>query len=64
MPKVMMLGDASPAPPPPSWTGDAAAALQANPTYFVWWYTLKSVGLVVAVAVAAFYIGRASRRRR
>jgi hypothetical protein len=48
------------------WNGDAKKAIQDNPDYFVWWYTVKSVGLAVVAAVATYYIGkergRAERR--
>lgn len=37
---------------------DARAAVVANPDYFVWWYTLKSVGLCVALAALAYQAGK------
>lgn len=37
---------------------DARDAMVAHPDYFVWWYTVKSVGLCVAVAYAAYLVGR------
>jgi hypothetical protein len=43
---------------------DARQAITANPDYFVWWYTAKSIGLCVAVAALTFMLGRASRRCR
>jgi hypothetical protein len=42
---------------------DARQAIQVAPDYFVWWYTVKSVGLGVAVAALAFVIGRATVKR-
>lgn len=45
------------------WTGNARRAMESNPDYFVWWYTVKSVGLAVAVATAAYYAGRAHGQR-
>lgn len=44
------------------WTDDAVAAMQANPPYFAWWYTVKSVGLAAALAALAYMIGRESGR--
>jgi len=45
---------------------DAEAAIVANPAYFVWWYTAKSIALVGLAVALAFYIGknRSKRRRR
>ena len=37
---------------------DAEAAVRASPRYFMAWYTVKSVGLCVAVAAVAYLIGR------
>ena len=45
------------------WTDNAKRAIQQNPDYFVWWYTVKSVGLGVVGAVAAYYIGKDVARR-
>lgn len=45
-----------------SFQSDARQAIAQNPDYFVWWYTVKSVGLGVAVGVIGFLIGRATRR--
>ena len=42
-----------------SFSSDAKTAMQAAPDYFVWWYTVKSVGLGVVAAGLAFMIGRA-----
>jgi hypothetical protein len=41
-----------------NWSEDAQRAVTENPGYFMRWYTLKSLGLVAAVAVAAYYIGK------
>ena len=41
---------------------DARAAIQDRPDYFVWWYTFKSVALVGAITVAAFFAGKARAR--
>ena len=47
------------------WHDDARRAIVENPDYFVWWYTLKSVGLAAVAALAAYYIGKdVSRRTR
>lgn len=42
---------------------DARAAVVANPDYFVWWYTAKSIGLCVALAALAYQFGRSRRSR-
>lgn len=39
---------------------DARAAIQDNPDYFVRWYTAKSIALVGAIGVAAYYAGKAN----
>lgn len=41
------------------WSEDAIKAMQDNPTYFVWWYTTKSMALVVAAVAAAYFYGKA-----
>lgn len=46
-----------------TWNSNAKKAMQDNPDYFVWWYTAKSIGLGVAAAVAAYYIGKDRARR-
>ncbi len=43
---------------------DARTAIEANPDYFVKWYTAKSFMLVGALGIAAYFAGRASRSRR
>lgn len=43
------------------WSDDARTAIQANPDYFVWWYTAKSMALVGALAWVAYLYG--TRRR-
>jgi len=45
-----------------SWSGEARKAMESAPDYFVWWYTVKSVGLGVAAAALAFMVGRASAK--
>ena len=46
------------------FSDDARTAITVAPDYFVRWYTLKSIGLCVAVAALAFMIGRSTRRCR
>lgn len=46
------------------WTEDAVTAMQASPTYFAWWYTVKSVALAGALAGLAYVIGRSHGRRQ
>lgn len=46
-----------------AWSDDAKKAMQENPDYFIWWYTVKSVGLGVVAAVAAYYIGKDAGHR-
>ena len=40
------------------WSEDAQRAVAENPGYFMRWYTLKSLGLVAAVAATAYYVGK------
>jgi len=40
------------------WGSDARKAITENPDYFVWWYTVKSVGLAVAFAALMYYVGK------
>jgi hypothetical protein len=40
------------------WGRDAKRAMTKSPSYFVWWYTAKSLGLGLAVALVAFLWGR------
>ena len=42
------------------WQRNARKTMDQNPDYFVWWYTVKSVGLVAAIAAATYYAGKAS----
>jgi hypothetical protein len=42
------------------FSDDARKAMSTAPDYFVWWYTVKSVGLGVVAAGLAFMLGRAS----
>ena len=46
------------------FSDDAQKAITENPAYFVWWYTVKSVGLCVVAAGLAFMIGRATAHKR
>ncbi|MFZ2152103.1 MAG: hypothetical protein WAV09_03285 [Minisyncoccia bacterium] len=46
------------------WSSDAKKAITENPDYFVWWYTVKSVGLGVVACIAAYYIGKEMARRQ
>jgi len=46
------------------WTKNARRAMQQAPDYFVWWYTAKSIGLGVAVAFAAYYLGKSRGQSR
>lgn len=36
----------------------AKRAIEDNPDYFVWWYTVKSMLLVAAIGVASFFAGK------
>jgi hypothetical protein len=45
------------------WRNNAERAIVANPGYFVWWYTAKSLALVVAVAWGAYLLGKSHGRR-
>jgi hypothetical protein len=45
------------------WSSDAQRAMTDNPSYFVWWYSAKSLGLVAAIGVAAYYAGKDAGRR-
>jgi hypothetical protein len=44
------------------WSDDARRAITENPDYFVWWYSAKSLALVAAIGVAAYFIGKDRRR--
>ena len=46
------------------FSDDAKKAIVENPDYFVWWYTVKSVGLGVVAAYAAYLLGREHGRRK
>lgn len=54
-------------PPAPralaGFSDNAKKAIVENPDYFVWWYTVKSVGLGVVAAYAAYLLGREHGRR-
>lgn len=45
------------------FSDDAKKAITENPDYFVWWYTVKSIGLGVVAAYAAYLLGREHGRR-
>lgn len=44
-----------------TFSSDAKEAIAANPDYFIWWYTAKSLSLVAAVAALAYYVGKDAR---
>ncbi len=46
-----------------AFSTDARTAIVANPDYFVWWYTAKSIGLGIAVGIIGFLAGRATAKR-
>ena len=46
-----------------NFSSDARVAITQAPDYFVRWYTLKSIGLGVAVGIIGFLIGRATTKR-
>ena len=46
-----------------NWSDDARRAVKENPGYFMRWYTLKSLGLVAAIAGVAYYVGKDAGRR-
>jgi len=41
---------------------DATKAMTENPSYFVTWYTAKSIALCAALAYIAYLHGRKTRR--
>ncbi len=45
------------------WSEDAQAAMLANPPYFVWWYSVKSIALVAVACALAYQVGKNSGRR-
>lgn len=45
------------------FSDDARKAITENPDYFVWWYTVKSVGLGLVAAYAAYLLGRSHGQR-
>ena len=55
---------AKPIAPLAGFSEDAKKAITENPDYFVWWYTVKSVGLGVVAAYAAYLLGREHGRRK
>jgi hypothetical protein len=46
-----------------SFSTDARQAITVSPDYFVRWYTLKSLGLGVAVGIIGYLLGRATAKR-
>lgn len=46
-----------------TWQRDAKQAMTRSPRYFLWWYTVKSIGLAAAVALVAFFMGREAGRK-
>ena len=46
------------------FSDDAKKAITENPDYFVWWYTVKSVGLGIVAAYATYLLGREHGRKR
>lgn len=40
------------------WSDDARKAIVENPDYFVWWYTVKSVGLALLFGAFCYQLGR------
>ncbi len=45
------------------FTDDANAAMAANPSYFTWWYSVKSIALVGVACALAYHLGKNSKRR-
>ena len=43
---------------------DAKKAISSSPSYFVKWYTIKSIGFGIVGAGLAFMLGRASADHR
>lgn len=46
------------------FTDEARRAMVTAPNYFVWWYTVKSIGLGVMASGLAFMLGRASVNKK
>jgi len=44
------------------FSDDAKKAMAQSPDYFVWWYTAKSLALVVTVGVLAFVLGTGAKK--
>jgi hypothetical protein len=44
------------------WSDNAREAMQRAPDYFVWWYTVKSIGLGLAAGLVGYLIGRSRCR--
>jgi len=45
-----------------SFQSDAKKAITENPDYFVWWYTVKSVGLCGVAMYAAYLYGKQKKK--
>ncbi len=45
------------------WSDDAQKAIIENPTYFVWWYSIKSIALVAAFAAFTYQLGKSAGRK-
>ena len=43
---------------------NGAEALKRNPDYFLWWYTVKSIGVAVAAAGFTYMLGRDHARKQ
>lgn len=46
------------------WSSDAKRAITENPDYFVWWYTVKSVGLALVFAALTYHWGKEAGRKQ
>ena len=51
------MGEIATKPAASSWTENGVKAMTENPAYFLWWYSVKSVGLGVMVGVSAYLLG-------
>lgn len=43
------------------WREDAVAALQANPNYWLGWYSVKSIALVLVFGALCYQVGKSRR---
>ena len=46
-----------------TFSSNARMAITANPDYFVWWYTAKSLALVGALGWVAYLLGKEAGRK-